>query len=690
MVLSYFGRYTRVADLRRTLDPGRDGLSARDLKIVAESEGLRVRAFRLEYSALPNVPKPTIIHWGLNHYVVIERVTDKYIAVADPARGRSKLGHDEALKAFTGIALTFEKTNSFRSRPKPSLRKSAWGSYLRIVGGLPGLRSALIVVLVATVAVHALGLVLPLMTKIVVDEVVPSANLSAVHIVGAAAVLMAVANILMSYARGVTILRCRARLDEVLLTHFMKHMLDLPYDYFHRRTSGDLMMRLSGNLVLREFFTSQGIAIIFDVGMVLIYLMILAFWNLAFSVVTLSIALVQVVIFMSTLSRVHTLTQHELEAATEERSYVIQILRAIGIVKASGFQGEVLARWRGAFTKALNISVQRDFIQVGLSAVAGFRAVLGPVVLLWFGAWLVLDGQLPLGTMLALTSMAGMVFLPIGALVQSAAQAQHAEAHLERVIDVLNEPPERTSPDTEAMPAVPQRLVCDKIWFRYVENAPWVLQDVSLSIDPGEFLGVCGPTGSGKSTLAMLLCGLYQPSKGHIVVGDIDRNRIDLTEYRRNFGIVMQDPVLFGGSLRQNILFGRETLGMERLTEAARLAEIHDDIMQFPMTYETLVGEGGQSLSGGQRQRVALAAALVGRPQLLILDEATSSLDPTTEARIHANLRGLRCTRIVISHRYSTLQDADRIIYVKNGVVVDEGSATEMLRKLKNSGRESQ
>lgn len=677
MVLSYFGRYTRVADLRQVLDPGRDGLTAKNLKDIATQEGLETRAVRAEFDALKSLDLPAILHWDFGHYVVLVGVGRDYLRILDPKVGPRRVSVADARRSFTGIALSFSPSSTLEKRGRPPLSQTAWGRYLKIVGGVEGLRATLFVVLATTGLLQVLALVLPLLTKVVVDHVLPEAPGQLVF-VGAAASFVVVGNGLVSYARSLVILRLRARLDLRLLDRFMVHMLQLPYIFFQRRASGDLLMRVASNSVIREFLTTRTVSVVFDAVLVLGYLLILAVWSLHFAVLTLVLGTLQVVTLIVALPRIHALTQQELELRAEERSYLIEVLEGIGFVKSAGFEKEVLTRWRRLFQDELNVSVKREFIDSVVSAVTSFVSLLAPVLLLWFGASAVLSGSLELGTMLALTSIGGMLLSPIGSLVRSARHLQETGAHLERIADVLDERVESEQFGADELPDLTDAISLDGVSYRYSANTDWVIRDIDLSISPGEHLAIAGRTGSGKSTLAGVLCGLYQPAKGVVRVGQADRSSFRVEQYRQHFGVVPQDPTLIGGSVRDNILMGRD-FPEHQVVAAAMLAEIHEDIMCLPMQYETLVGEGGDSISGGQRQRIAIARAVIGQPSILVFDEATSSLDPVTERRIHENLGRLDCSRVVISHRLSTLAHADRVVALESGRIAFEGAPDAVL-----------
>jgi ATP-binding cassette subfamily B protein len=300
-------------------------------------------------------------------------------------------------------------------------------------------------------------------------------------------------------------------------------------------------------------------------------------------------------------------------------------------------------------------------------------------VVLAVGAWQVLAGQLSLGMMLALSALAAGFLEPLALLVTTGLQVQLLSSYMTRINDVLDMPREQQGQTVRPADALRGHLVADGLSFRYSRSAPLVVQDVSLEIRPSQRVAIVGRSGSGKSTLAHLLLGLYPPEAGRVLYDGVELAQLDARSVRRQIGIVTQDAYLFGTTIRENVALADPTLPLEAVERACRLACIHDDIRAMPAGYETLLADGGASLSGGQRQRIALARALVHQPRILLLDEATSALDAVTERQVYQNLQALDCTAIVIAHRLSTIADADLILVLDQGRLVEQGRHDQLL-----------
>jgi ABC-type bacteriocin/lantibiotic exporter with double-glycine peptidase domain len=331
--------------------------------------------------------------------------------------------------------------------------------------------------------------------------------------------------------------------------------------------------------------------------------------------------------------------------------------------------------------RQLDTSAQRSRYSARVDAAIGFIRTFSPLSLLWLGGALVLKGSMSLGTMLAVNALAAAFLQPVASLVMSAQRLQLAGAHLERIADVMQAEPEQDLCAVFPAPPLSGRIELRNISFRYDAHSPKVLDNISVTIYPGQKVALVGRTGSGKSTLAKLLLGLYQPTEGEILYDDVPLHKIDLQTLRRQWGTVLQDSFLFSSSVRDNISFHNSEMPLKEVIRAAKIAEIHSDIVQMPMGYETRIDEGGGSLSGGQRQRLAVARAVANKPPLLLLDEATSHLDVITEALVDRNLDGLSCTRVVVAHRLSTIQNADLILMLDEGCVMEQGSHQQLLRQ---------
>jgi ATP-binding cassette subfamily B protein len=676
MVLHHFGRRTRLAECRSKCDPGRNGISVLSIVEAAREFGLRAKAFRLRVPDFSEVPLPAVVHWNGSHFVLLERWSRTEAEIADPAVGRRRLPVADFEASYSGVAVIFEPGEEFnpRTSQEPGLLRSCFRGIL----STPGTRAVLSQILGASLILQCAGFGLPLLTREVIDHVIPSSNAGVLNMLLGGALLIALTNALMAYSRSVLLVRLEARLDSHLMLGFFRHLLSLPYRFFQQRSSGDLLMRLASNASIREALASQTTTAVLDGGLVVVFLAALLWICLPFGLLALGIAACEVGLLCASAPRLRSLMEAGLVCQAESQSYLVECLLGVSTLKASGKEQSALDHWGGLLARQLETSAERGRAFAKVDSALTFIRAFAPLLLLWMGSRVVMSGGMTLGTMFAVNALAAAFMQPVGSLVSSAQRLQLATAQLERIADVMQAQPEQDGLAADPPPAG-GRIELRNVSFRYNANSPTVIDQVSLSIDPGLKIALVGRTGSGKSTLAKLLLGLYPPSQGEVLYDGVPLQSLNLQGVRRQWGVALQEPFLFHSSLRDNISFCDRRMSMEEVTRAASIAEIHSDILQMPMGYETRIDEGGGSLSGGQRQRLAIARAIAKRPRLLLLDEATSHLDVITERLVDRNLDTLSCTRVVIAHRLSTIQNADLIVVLENGSIVEQGSHHELL-----------
>ena len=677
MILGYHGRPTRLEECREQCGVSRDGLSTRVLADAARRLGLRARGFSLEPSVFTDLQLPAIAHWNFNHFVVVERFARTYVDIVDPATGRQRISHAEFDAAFTGVVLTFEPGVEFARRDDAPV--AAWRNALAYVLSAPGIRHAAVQIVLASVLLQVLGLALPTMTGLVVDHVVSSGTSDLMTSLGLGVVAIVAAVAGLSYVRAATLVHLRARLDTHLMLGFLEHLLSLPYRFFEGRKTGQLVSRLSSNAVLREMLTNQTLAALLDGSLVAGHVVVLLIVAPGFGLVVLAIAAVQIAVVCVSAGPLQRLVARELAAYAESQGYLVEALKGMPLLKASGSEPRVLAQWSNLYSAQLNLATQRGARLSVVDATMTAARLGAPLVLLWCGAAWALSGGASLGTMLGLSALAAAALIPLASLLASAQQFQLVGAHVQRVVDVLEAAPEQARHTLRAAPRLSGRIDVRDLSFRYAPTAQLALRDISVSIQPGQKVALVGRSGSGKSTLAGLLLGLYQPTQGSIVYDGYPIEDLDLPALRSQFGVVLQDPFLFSATIRQNIAFQEPEMPLEGVIEAARVAAIHEEIAQMPLGYDTILAEGGATLSGGQRQRLQLARAIARHPGVLVLDEATSHLDVLTERQVDHNLSQLSCTRIVIAHRLSTIENADQILVFRDGAIIQRGTHAELL-----------
>jgi ATP-binding cassette, subfamily B, bacterial len=671
MVLGYYGKPLTLADVRQVTGSGRDGANAEALLTAARWFGLRGRGVRVDsIDALAALEPGAILHWRFSHFVVLERVRGDALHIIDPAVGRRIVSQQEARRSFTGVALLLEPAEDFEPTPAGARRRGLQ----RYRQPLLARSGTLVRVLVTSLLVQLFALAVPLLIGLLVDRVVPQHDVDLLVALAAGFAGLVGFNLLAVLIRSHLLLDLRTRLDAQLTLDFVHHLVALPYSFFQERSAGDLMLRMNSNATVREIVTAGALSTVLDGLLVSLYLVLLFIASPALGLLVLGLALLRIALLLVTRKRQKELMTRSLEAQSAAQNYQVQMLAGMETLKASASEERAVAHWSNLFVDTLNVSLDRGRLQAMTDAVLAALAMASPLAILLFGARQVFAGELTLGEMLALNALASGFLVPLTQLVTTAFQFQYLDSYLERIDDVMQTPREQEPGKGLAADRVRGAIRLENVSFRYGPAAPLVVRDVSVDIPRGSLVAVVGRSGAGKSTMADLLVGLYRPSDGRIVFDGFDLAELDLRSLRARIGVVPQHPYLFGLSIRANIALADPALPLSRVMDAARLAHIHEDIQSMPLAYDTLLADGGASLSGGQRQRLALARALVTRPSILLLDEATSALDAITENAIQQELAQLRCTRIVVAHRLSTIRNADLILVMHEGRVVERGT----------------
>ena len=674
MVLAYHGKTVALDRIRAAAGTGR-GTDALGIVRGAEQFGLRGRGVQLEVTDLSYLTPGSILHWGFNHFVVLERVRRGIVDILDPAFGRRRVPLDRFRRHFTGVALMFEPAEDFEATPAG--RSKAFRYLLQLLAQ-PGLIAR---VVVTSITLRVLALALPILTAMVVDRVVPRGDHGLLLVVGSGIGVVLAFQLLANLIRSHLLIELRTRLDTKMTLGFLSHLLALPYAYFSKRSAGDLMMRVASNTQIRDLLTSSMLSTLLDGALAAIYLVLLVLLSPPLAALTAGVGGLQVVVLLLARHRYAALTSQDLESQARAQSYLVQMLVGIETLKVGGAEDRALEHWANLYVDELNVSLTRSRMQALIDALNSLLQATAPLALLAAGALLVIDGDLRLGTMLATSALATGFLTPLSSLVTSGLQLQMLGSYVERIDDVFATEPEQRRESTVMPPRLSGGVELHRVSFRYGPAEPLVVRDVTLAIDPGTTVAIVGRSGSGKSTLAALMLGLHRPTEGRIIYDGYDLNELDHKALRQQLGMVPQNPFVFAGSIRSNIALADPTISFDRVITSSRKACIDADIRAMPMGYETIVADGGSTLSGGQRQRIALARALIHEPALLLLDEATSSLDATTERMVMDNLRILRTTRIVIAHRLSTVIKADTIIVMDDGKIAEVGNHEELIAR---------
>lgn len=661
MIACHHGHDVDLASLRRRFPVSLHGASLARLIDVAAQLGLDARPLRVELEYLTRLRLPCIVHWDLNHFVVLVRVHGDMVELHDPARGAVRMPVAEFSRHFTGIALELTPAAGFApqvERRRPSLRA--------LVGHVQGLYSALGRVLLLALALELFTLTLPLAVQWVLDQVLVSADTGLLTLIGLGFLAVVTLQALLSAMRGVMLADIGAALNAQWTSNLFGHLLRLPLAYFEKRSVGGVLSRFLSLQIVQQTVTGSFVEALLDgLTVLLVLALLLAYSPLLTLVVIGGFALYALLRWLA-YRRLWLLKDEQMGHLARQQSVLIESVHGIQTLKLANLQPLRQARLANATVDVTN----REAAVGRITAVFGglSKLVFGAqrIVLIWIAARMVLAGSLSAGMLVAFIAYAELFAARTAALIDRVVELRLLSVHAQRIADVAMEPPEAHVHTGYAGPEPAAELVLENVSFRYADDDPWVLQDLSLRIAPGESVAITGPSGSGKTTLAKLILGLLQPQEGRILLGGIDIRHLGLASYRERVAAVMQDDTLFAGSVAANISAFASDARQEDIERAARAAHIHDTLVRMPMGYESLVGDMGSALSGGQKQRVLLARALYRKPDILLLDEATSHLDVELEQAINVAIAGLAITRIIIAHRPDTIRSADRVIALQD------------------------
>ena len=677
MVARYWGKRFPLNVLREKAQIGREGTSLKGLARAAEGLGFQARPVRASLGALVDQKRPWIAHWEGAHYVVVYKMSAQKVLIADPAMGRKFISREAFSQKWTGYGVLLEPTLQLK---KTEIKQGSLGRYVPALMPYRGLIAQIIVV---SLLIQCFGLLSPLFTQVILDRVVVQKSISTLNVFVVGLLIFGLWGLVMGAARTYLLSYLSNRLDLTLVSGFIRHTMSLPMRFFESRRVGDILTRVQENQKIQEFLIGQVVLAWLGFLTGIVYLGMMLYYNWQLTLIVLLIIPPIVIVTLGATPFLRKISREVFKEAADQNSALVEMIGGIGTIKSTATEHELRWRWENNLTRLLNARFRGQKFGIGLQSISGVINSFGSTLLLWYGASLVIKGELTIGQFVAFNMMIGYVISPVLALADLWDELQEIFISIERLNDIFEAKPEEANGDDQmVMPSIEGSVTFESVTFRYGEDSDRnTLENISFEVAAGDTVAIVGRSGSGKSTLIKLLEGLYTPNTGRVLVDGHDIQHVVPSSLRSQLGVVPQDCILFSGTILENISFSREDTSFDSVVKAAKLAEAHAFIQGMPLGYSTEVGERGATLSGGQRQRIAIARALLRRPRLLLLDEATSSLDTESERHFQQNLAQIsgECTTFIIAHRLSTVRSADRILVLDRGILVEQGTHAELL-----------
>ncbi|MEH2533496.1 subfamily B ATP-binding cassette protein HlyB/CyaB [Bradyrhizobium sp. AZCC 1588] len=652
-------------------------LGVTEILRCAKEFGLKARAQKTSWNRLAVTPLPGIALLRDGGFLILGKVVDDKLLVQRPLSPQPEAMTQAELEAiWDGDIILMARRASLTDLS----RRFDIGWF---VGAVHKYRRLLGEVLVASFFLQFFALISPLFFQVVIDKVLVHRSMSTLDVLIIGLVALTVFEAVLETLRVYLFAHTTNRIDVELGARLFRHLMALPIAYFQARRVGDSVARVRELENIRQFLTSSALTLVIDLLFTVVFLAVMFYYSTTLTLIVLASFPFYIGISVGAAPLFRRRLDEKFNRGSENQAFLVESVTGVETLKAMAVEPQMQRRWEEQLAGYVGASFRVLSLNNTASQAVQMINKLVIAATLYFGARLVIGGDLTVGELVAFNMLAGRVSTPVLRLAQMWQDFHQARLSIDRLGDILNTIPEPSfNPGRAALPPIRGQVTFEHATFRYRINGPEVLHNVSFNVQPGQVIGIVGSSGSGKSTITKLVQRLYVPESGRVLIDGVDLAMVDLTWLRRQIGVVLQENVLFNRSIRENIALADPAMPMERVIEAASLAGAHDFILELPEGYDTIVGERGSSLSGGQRQRVAIARALITDPRILILDEATSALDYESERAIQQNMKRIAAGRtvFVIAHRLSTVRNANRIITLEHGRIVEDGSHDELIR----------
>ncbi len=657
MISNYFGHKLDLYSIRHVSGTSARGVTLFDINQLLERLGFVTRPLQVPMEELHLIKCPAILHWNLNHFVVLKQVKKNGVVIHDPALGVRHCSLEEVSQSFTGIVLEVEKANDFsqiRSQHKLTL--------FELVKTIRGVNKFIVLLLLLSLSIEILSLLNPLFLQYITDDVIGFSESRNLYVIAAGFLLLTVIQVFTDYIRGTMVIYFTNNLTEQFSSNVVQHILKLPLAFFEKRHKGDLQSKFLAIDQIQKKISTDFINTILDGLMIAINVIVMSIYSSVLTMLVIMALSASLGIRYLSYQQLRKQTESSIHQHAKASSVFLETLQGIIPIKSFLKERVRFNTWRNCYVDALNADINVSKMHVVYQAVNHLLFHVEHIVVVSIGAMLVLSNTFSVGMLIAFLSYRLLLVNKASSFIQNIVDYKLISIQLNRLSDILFQQPEEIHVGRGELCQVKGALSLQDVSFKYNPHDNAILQRVNLHIKAGEKVAIIGPSGCGKSTLLKVMMGLLEKTSGEICIDDIPINDFGLKNYRDLTASVMQEDTLLSGSILNNIAFFDEQIDIERIYHVAKLTYIHDVIVKLPMGYETMVGDMGSTLSGGQKQRILLARALYKQPKILFLDEATSHLDMNNEKNINNSLKALEITQVIIAHRIETIQMADRVI----------------------------
>lgn len=681
MVLAYYGKWVPIEQLRADCSVSRDGVNAEKIYLAAKLHDLDVKVYKLSPEAMKEKGGfPCIIHWNMNHFVVLKGFRGKYVYLNDPARGAIRVTWEEFDESFTGIALFLSPSEHF----KPSGKPASISEFAK--KRLTGMGVAVAFVAITTLIFYLFNITNSVAARIFVDKILVERNQS--WTIPFLVILFGVSiiEIAAEWVRAIYRLKINGKMAAIGSTSYMWKVLHLPMDFFVQRRAGDIQARAVMNTSIAGTFVNTLAPLVMNTLIMILYLVLMVRQSLLLSLIGITVLVLNLVLSVVISRRRINVTRVRLRDEGKQDSIALAGIDMIEAIKASGSESSFFRRWAGHLAAANRQSVKAEKNEQYLGTIPAFLVTLSNYAVLALGVLLTMQGKFTLGAVLMFQGFMSAFLSPAMTIVQAGQTMQEMRTQMERVEDVMQYPEDEAlkeaAEDAETVSGkLKGNIKLNHVTFGYSRSSAPIIEDFSLSVKPGQWIGIVGPSGCGKSTIAGMIAGLYQPWSGEILFDGKPRSAYPREVLTSSLSVVDQEPSLFEGTIANNIKMWDSTIQDFEVIYAARDAAIHKDVSEMVNGYQHKLKSGGRNLSGGQRQRLEIARALAPDPSVLILDEATSALDADTEYEVIRAIRNRGITCIVVSHRLSVIRDCDEIVVLDHGKAIERGTHDTLMAR---------